>query len=87
MLCFYFRWLAANDEETMYLDIECPVMRYIVHNELRHRFPEVLTTDSLGNSNKVIFANHSYLFPVLLIFGISIFLLFEMVVCYSIHHN
>lgn len=39
----------------MYLDIENPVMRYIVHNELRHRYPEVLTTDSLGNSNKVIY--------------------------------
>lgn len=50
-----YRWLAMGEEDTMYLDIENPVMRYIIHNELRQRFPEVLTTDSLGNSYKVIY--------------------------------
>lgn len=39
----------------MYLDVKSPVIRYIVHNEIRQRFPDVLTTDSLGNSNKVNF--------------------------------
>lgn len=40
----------------MYIDVECPTLRYILHNEVRIRFPGVLTTDSLGNSNKVIIA-------------------------------
>ncbi|CAH2241184.1 jg3250 [Pararge aegeria aegeria] len=47
-------WLIDNEEETVYLDVKCPIMRYVVHNEIRHRFPNVLTTDSLGNSHKVL---------------------------------
>lgn len=41
-------------EDRMYLDVNDPVMIYVVHMELRNRFPAVLTTNSLGNSNKVI---------------------------------
>ncbi|KAG6448356.1 hypothetical protein O3G_MSEX005463 [Manduca sexta] len=48
------KWLCNSDEGTMYLDIEKPLMRYIVHNEIRSRFPDVLTTDSLGNSKMVL---------------------------------
>lgn len=48
------KWLINSSEETMYLDVQNPVLRYIVHNELRIRFPDVLTTDSLGNSNKIL---------------------------------
>ncbi|XP_050344681.1 pre-piRNA 3'-exonuclease trimmer-like isoform X2 [Nymphalis io] len=48
------KWLMNGDEEILYFDIENPVMRYIVHNEIRLRFPDVLMTDSLGNSNKVL---------------------------------
>ncbi|XP_053625964.2 pre-piRNA 3'-exonuclease trimmer-like isoform X2 [Plodia interpunctella] len=48
------KWLIKSEEDTMYLDVENPVLRYIIHNEIRLRFPEVLTTDSLGNSNKVL---------------------------------
>ncbi|XP_045784102.1 pre-piRNA 3'-exonuclease trimmer-like [Maniola jurtina] len=54
------KWLTGKDEETMYLDIECPIMRYIVHNEIRQRFTDVLTTDSLGNSNKVLIYRDKY---------------------------
>ncbi|KOB72201.1 Poly(A)-specific ribonuclease PARN-like domain-containing protein 1 [Operophtera brumata] len=32
----------------MYLDVTDPVMRYMVHHELRSRFSSLLTTDSLG---------------------------------------
>ncbi|RVE48606.1 hypothetical protein evm_006795 [Chilo suppressalis] len=48
------KWLATSDEGTMYIDVKSPVLRYLVHNEVRSRFPDVLTTDSLGNSNKVL---------------------------------
>ncbi|XP_059057054.1 pre-piRNA 3'-exonuclease trimmer-like isoform X2 [Achroia grisella] len=48
------KWLINSTDETIYLDIKNPILRYIVHNELRIRFPDVLTTDSLGNSNKVL---------------------------------
>ncbi|KAM3963083.1 pre-piRNA 3'-exonuclease trimmer [Aphomia sociella] len=48
------KWLINSDEETIYLDIKNPLLRYIIHNELRMRFPNVFTTDSLGNSNKVL---------------------------------
>ncbi|XP_045445397.1 pre-piRNA 3'-exonuclease trimmer-like [Melitaea cinxia] len=48
------RWLNNGDGDTLYLDVESPVLRYVVHNEIRLRFPDVLTTDSLGNSNKVL---------------------------------
>lgn len=54
MLSVFSRWLACSDEGTMYLDVQDPVLRFIVHNELRLRFDGILTTDSLGNSNKVI---------------------------------
>ncbi|OWR49885.1 Poly [Danaus plexippus plexippus] len=48
------KWLVNSTDDTIYLDIDNPIMRYIVHCELRNRFPEVLTTDSLGNSHKVL---------------------------------
>ncbi|CAK1545211.1 unnamed protein product [Leptosia nina] len=41
-------WLTNSDEGTMYLDIEDPILRYMTHNELRTRFDNILTTDSLG---------------------------------------
>lgn len=54
------KWLSNNEEDTMYIDIESPVLRYVLHNEVRLRFPEVLTTDSLGNSNKVLIYKDKY---------------------------
>ncbi|XP_073943737.1 pre-piRNA 3'-exonuclease trimmer-like isoform X3 [Choristoneura fumiferana] len=54
------KWLASKEEDTMYIDIDSPVLRYVVHNEIRLRFPEVLTTDSLGNSNKVLLYKDKY---------------------------
>ncbi|XP_050670374.1 pre-piRNA 3'-exonuclease trimmer-like [Leptidea sinapis] len=48
------KWIANSDDDTMYIDIEDPVLRYLLHNELRLRFHNILTTDSLGNSNKVL---------------------------------
>lgn len=51
---YFSRWLIQNDEDTIYLDVESPVLRYLTHMEIRSRFPKVLTTDSLGNSKKVI---------------------------------
>ncbi|XP_052737403.1 pre-piRNA 3'-exonuclease trimmer [Bicyclus anynana] len=54
------KWLIDNDEETIYLDVQNPLMRYIVHSEIRNRFPDVLTTDSLGNSNKVLIYRDKY---------------------------
>ncbi|CAH0721851.1 unnamed protein product, partial [Brenthis ino] len=42
------KWITDDEEDTLYLDVENPVMRYIVHNEVRQRFPNVLTTNSLG---------------------------------------
>lgn len=43
------KWLCLNENGTIYLDVENPVLRYLVHNEIRSRFPNVLTTDSLGS--------------------------------------
>ncbi|XP_075969833.1 pre-piRNA 3'-exonuclease trimmer-like isoform X2 [Anticarsia gemmatalis] len=54
------KWLTLTAEERMYLDVENPVMRYIVHNEVRTRFPNVLTTDSLGNSQKILVYRDKY---------------------------
>ncbi|KAL0894106.1 hypothetical protein ABMA27_014150 [Loxostege sticticalis] len=54
------KWLSSSDEGTLYLDIKSPVLRYIAHNEIRMRFPGVLTTDSLGNSNKVLIYRDKY---------------------------
>ncbi|CAH4037251.1 pre-piRNA 3'-exonuclease trimmer-like [Pieris brassicae] len=54
------KWLASSDEGTMYLDVQDPVLRYIVHNELRLRFDGILTTNSLGNSNKVLIYRDKY---------------------------
>ncbi|XP_045491680.1 pre-piRNA 3'-exonuclease trimmer-like [Colias croceus] len=54
------KWLSNSDEGTIYLDIQDPVLRYMVHNELRMRFDDVLTTDSLGNSNKVLIYRDKY---------------------------
>ncbi|XP_049867483.1 pre-piRNA 3'-exonuclease trimmer-like [Pectinophora gossypiella] len=54
------KWLATSKEGTLYLDIENPLLRYIVHNEVRARFPDVLTTDSLGNSHKVLIYRDKY---------------------------
>ncbi|PZC81702.1 hypothetical protein B5X24_HaOG212146 [Helicoverpa armigera] len=48
------KWLKRSQEETLYLDVENPVLRYITHIEVRMSFPEVLTTDSLGNSKKIL---------------------------------
>ncbi|KAJ8722536.1 hypothetical protein PYW07_003716 [Mythimna separata] len=48
------KWLMRSKAETMYLDVENPVFRYIAHVELRMRFPDILTTDSLGNSKKIL---------------------------------
>lgn len=50
------RWRTSGEEDTMYLDVSTSVMRFVVHTELRMRFPDILTTNSLGNSNKVIVA-------------------------------
>ncbi|XP_026329312.1 pre-piRNA 3'-exonuclease trimmer-like [Hyposmocoma kahamanoa] len=54
------KWLCIGDDGTMYLDVESPTLRYIVHNEVRIRFPGVLTTDSLGNSHKVLIYRDKY---------------------------
>ncbi|XP_072943577.1 pre-piRNA 3'-exonuclease trimmer-like isoform X2 [Epargyreus clarus] len=54
------KWLHTSEEGTMYLDVQNPLLRYILHNELRMRFPNVLTTDSLGNSNKVLIYRDKY---------------------------
>ncbi|KAL4714556.1 hypothetical protein ACJJTC_006602 [Scirpophaga incertulas] len=48
------KWLSTSEEETMYIDVKYPILRYILHNEIRNRFPNVMTTDSLGNSNKLL---------------------------------
>ena len=55
-----------SKEETMYLEVDTPVFRYIAHMELRMRYPNILTTDSLGNSKKVIYAS-SLLFILLVL--------------------
>ncbi|XP_026724655.1 pre-piRNA 3'-exonuclease trimmer-like isoform X2 [Trichoplusia ni] len=52
------KWLIQNEEDTIYLDVESPVLRYLTHMEIRSRFPKVLTTDSLGNSKKVLVYRH-----------------------------
>ncbi|CAG9783910.1 unnamed protein product [Diatraea saccharalis] len=54
------KWLTTSDEDTMYIDVKSSVLRYLVHNEVRNRFPNVLTTDSLGNSNKVLIYRDKY---------------------------
>lgn len=54
------KWLCLNENGTIYLDVENPVLRYLVHNEIRSRFPNVLTTDSLGNSKKVLVYRDKY---------------------------
>lgn len=43
-----------SNEPTMYLDVENHILRYVTHIEVRMRFPSVVTTDSLGDSRKVI---------------------------------
>ncbi|XP_013145975.1 PREDICTED: poly(A)-specific ribonuclease PARN-like domain-containing protein 1 [Papilio polytes] len=47
-------WLHTSEEGTIYIDVHNPIQRYLIHIELRQRFPHVLTTDSLGNSNKIL---------------------------------
>ncbi|KAJ0180678.1 hypothetical protein K1T71_004082 [Dendrolimus kikuchii] len=54
------KWLSTNDSETMYIEVTSPVLRFIIHNELRIRFPNILTTDSLGNSKKVLIYRDKY---------------------------
>ncbi|CAH2073510.1 unnamed protein product, partial [Iphiclides podalirius] len=48
------KWLHNSEEETMYIDMHNPVLRYLIHVEIQKRFPTVLTTVSLGNSNKIL---------------------------------
>ncbi|GBP24982.1 Pre-piRNA 3'-exonuclease trimmer [Eumeta japonica] len=48
------KWLSQSKEGTMYIDVKDPILRYIIHTELRLRFPDILTTNSLGNSNKLL---------------------------------
>ncbi|KAH9635299.1 hypothetical protein HF086_017865 [Spodoptera exigua] len=47
-------WLIRSNEETMYLDVNSHILRYITHMEIRMRFPNVLTTDSLGDCQKIL---------------------------------
>ncbi|XP_037973775.2 pre-piRNA 3'-exonuclease trimmer [Plutella xylostella] len=47
-------WLSQSEEETLYIDVDSPTLRYLLHNEIRTRHPNVLTTDSLGNSKKIL---------------------------------
>ncbi|KPJ06242.1 Poly(A)-specific ribonuclease PARN-like domain-containing protein 1 [Papilio machaon] len=47
-------WLHSSEDGTMYIDVQNPIQRYLIHTELRQRFPNILTTDSLGNSNKIL---------------------------------
>ncbi|KAJ2952915.1 hypothetical protein O0L34_g7283 [Tuta absoluta] len=54
------KWFSTSEEGTIYLDVENPILRYLVHQEIRQRFPGVLTTDSLGNSNKVLIYRDKY---------------------------
>ncbi|CAB3228579.1 unnamed protein product [Arctia plantaginis] len=48
------KWQSTSEDDTIYLDVENPILRYLVHNEIRIRFPNMLTTDSLGNSKKIL---------------------------------
>ncbi|KAF9421898.1 hypothetical protein HW555_002338 [Spodoptera exigua] len=48
------KWLIRSNEETMYLDVNSHILRYITHMEIRMRFPNVLTTDSLGDGQKIL---------------------------------
>ncbi|XP_041977252.1 pre-piRNA 3'-exonuclease trimmer-like [Aricia agestis] len=48
------KWLIANEENTIYFDVGNPIMRYLAHLQIRERFPDLLTTDSLGNSHKIL---------------------------------
>lgn len=48
------KWLSSSVEDTMYLDIDNAICRYLLHLELRQRYPGILTTDSLGNSKKIL---------------------------------
>ncbi|CAG4988616.1 unnamed protein product [Parnassius apollo] len=54
------KWLSDSEEDTMYIDMKNPILRYLIHSEIRMRFPNVLTTDSLGNSNKILIYRDKY---------------------------
>lgn len=48
------KWLTQSKDNTMYIPIEDPILRYILHTQFRLRFPEICTADSLGESKMMV---------------------------------
>ncbi|XP_068629732.1 pre-piRNA 3'-exonuclease trimmer-like [Battus philenor] len=55
------KWLSNSEDGTMYIDEHDAILRYLIHTEVRERFPNVLTTDSLGNSNKILIYRNEHI--------------------------
>ncbi|XP_022820149.1 pre-piRNA 3'-exonuclease trimmer-like [Spodoptera litura] len=48
------KWLIRSNDDTMYLNVPNHILRYVTHMEVRMRFPSVVTTNSLGDSKKIL---------------------------------